>query len=139
MWCKFDIMKHLAIFKQPFLDLILNGEKTVESRFSRVKCAPFGRVSKGDTVLLKSVGGPVCGEFVVRQVRSISDATPEIIEGLKNFSREICSNKDESFWSDRKDSKYVTLIWVGSPRKYAHPYPFVKKDRRGWVVLGADY
>ena len=29
---------HLAIFAVPFLSLVLNGRKTVESRFSRNRC-----------------------------------------------------------------------------------------------------
>ena len=42
--------QHLAIFTPPFLDLILEGRKTVEGRFSKVRCAPFGVVQEGDVV-----------------------------------------------------------------------------------------
>src|SRR5215210_2794220 len=59
---------HLAVFVEPFLDYVLDGSKTVESRFSVNRCAPFGKVSPGDMVLLKRAGGPVVGIARVRTV-----------------------------------------------------------------------
>jgi hypothetical protein len=50
---------HLAILVEPFLGYILDGSKTVESRFSNRQCAPFGRVRIGDIILLKGASGPV--------------------------------------------------------------------------------
>ena len=61
---------HLAIFQQPFLDRILEGKKTIESRFSKVKCSPYGVVDIGDLVLMKKTGGLVLGEFIVSKVES---------------------------------------------------------------------
>ncbi|MGB9207718.1 MAG: hypothetical protein WCB78_06340, partial [Pseudolabrys sp.] len=52
---------HLAVFAKPFLGLILTGHKTTESRFSRTRCAPFDMVRNGDIILMKEVGGPICG------------------------------------------------------------------------------
>src|SRR4051812_46290160 len=52
---------HLAVCVEPFLELMLNGRKTIESRFSAVRCPPYLRVNAGDVVLLKRAGGPVLG------------------------------------------------------------------------------
>ncbi|RBP05022.1 hypothetical protein DFR50_1376 [Roseiarcus fermentans] len=35
---------HLAIFAEPFLSMVLSGEKTIESRFRRNRCAPYGEI-----------------------------------------------------------------------------------------------
>ena len=59
---------HLAILVEPYLGLVLRGEKTVESRFAKVRCAPCGCVSREDLVLLKRSGGPVVGAFLVGSV-----------------------------------------------------------------------
>src|ERR1700680_4435376 len=61
---------HLAVFVEPFLGYVLDGSKTVESRFSVNRCAPFGKVSRGDVVLLKRAGGAVVGIARVRTVWS---------------------------------------------------------------------
>ena len=38
---------HLAILLEPYLKFILEGSKTVESRFSRHRIAPYGVVESG--------------------------------------------------------------------------------------------
>ena len=50
---------HLAVLKEPYLEFILKGEKTVESRFSIRRRAPYKRVEKGDVVILKQQSGNV--------------------------------------------------------------------------------
>lgn len=130
--------KHLAIFKQPFLDLILDGKKTIESRFAKVYCAPHGVVQEGDLILLKESGGFVIGEFRAGKIESYKDLTPEEINKLRRYSNEICADADPEFWEKRSDKQYATMIWIIDPIRYIKPYPFPKKDRRGWVVIEKD-
>ena len=66
---------HLAILYPVWIELILDGSKTIESRFSKVRCAPFGKVSTGDTVYLKVSGGPVKGHFTVADVTTFENLT----------------------------------------------------------------
>src|SRR4051794_33290108 len=61
---------HLGVFAQPYLDFVLAGRKTVESRFSSVRCAPYERVTKGDVLFLKAVSGPIVGICLVDHVWS---------------------------------------------------------------------
>ena len=56
---------HLAVLVQPYLDFILDGQKTIESRFSIRPIPPYRRVESGDIVLLKASGGPIVGAFFV--------------------------------------------------------------------------
>src|SRR5713226_5052497 len=60
---------HLAIFVEPFLQFVLDGRKTVESRFSITRRPPFGCVRSGDLVLVKQSGGPVIALAEISQVR----------------------------------------------------------------------
>lgn len=46
-------MEHLVILKQKYFEMVLSGEKTIESRWSMNKCAPYGKVGVGDTIWLK--------------------------------------------------------------------------------------
>jgi len=128
--------QHLAIFTPPFLDLILEGKKTVEGRFSKVRCAPYGAVQAGDTILMKEVGGLVKGSFVVAKVESFENLTPEKLKKLETcYSEPLCADADPEYWQRRRASKYATLMHVANPTRYEQPFPFPKKDRRGWVVL----
>ena len=128
--------QHLAIFNPPFLDLILEGRKTIEGRFSKVRCAPFGTVKEGDIVLMKESGGLVKGSFVVAKVETFENLTQEKLEELETrYSESLCSNADPQYWQRRCASRYATLMHVAQPIRFKRPFSFPKKDRRGWVVL----
>lgn len=128
--------QHVAIFSPPFLDLILEGRKTVEGRFSKVRRAPFGVVNEGDTVLMKDSGGPVRGSFLVAKVESFGNLTPEKLKEIETrYSASLCADADPEYWKKRCVCRYATLLHIAEPRSFGQPFSFSKKDRRGWVVL----
>lgn len=123
---------HLAIVLEPYLQFILDGSKSVESRFSRNGCAPFERVAAGDVVLLKRSSGPVVGVCTVSNVWNYRLTPTTLLEIKDRFGHAICPQ--EGFWEDRRDAAFATLMRIDDSR----PLPDLtvpKKDRRGWVVL----
>lgn len=123
---------HLAVFVEPFLSDILAGRKTVESRFSTRRTAPFGVVSKGDTVLIKSSGGPIIGICRVGTVWSYRLSAKSWVEIQERFARAMCA-EDPTFWETRQNRSFATLILVESVLPI-RPVTYAKQDRRGWVV-----
>ena len=124
---------HLAIMTQPYLDYVLEGKKTIESRFSIHRYAPYNQIMKGDTILLKEPGGPVIGlcEVADAWFYRLSSKSWKLIEN--EFFREICVD-DPQFWRERRSATYATLIRVIRARRII-PTRFQKRDRRSWVVL----
>lgn len=127
---------HLAIFVEPYLRFILEGRKTIESRFSLKPLAPYSRVAVGDVLLLKRAGGPVRGVCRVANVWSyrLDPKTWNMIR--RDFADEI-SPADEQFWRERESAKYATLMRVTEVRSMPSLH-VRKRDRRGWVVLKAS-
>jgi hypothetical protein len=124
---------HLAVLTEPFLGWLLDGSKTIESRFSRVRCAPYGALCEGDIVAIKKPGGLVSGAFLAGPV-SCYRLTPARITEIRNqFAAQIRADDDE-FWDHRADCAYATLIQVRHVRRLPG-LPFPKKDRRGWAPL----
>jgi hypothetical protein len=123
---------HLAIFVEPFLQYVLDGKKTIESRFSSVRCAPFERVGRGDVVLLKKAGGPVVGVCQIRNAW-FYNLEEDSWDEIKGFAREICA-EDPSFWQTREGASFATLMRIQHVNKI-DPIRLPKRDRRGWVVL----
>jgi hypothetical protein len=127
-----EIGIHLAIVLEPYLEFILDGSKSVESRFSRNGCAPFGRVVAGDIVLLKRSSGPVVGLCTVSDVWDYR-LTPSTLNDIRTrFGPAICAQ--DGFWEARGDAVFATLMRIEG----AIPLPDLvvpKRDRRGWVVL----
>lgn len=124
---------HLAIFVEPYLKYIIEGKKTVESRFSVNRIAPFKRIFQGDLVLLKKSGGPVIGFCLVKNVW-FYQLNPSTWNEIKNnFESALCV-QDPRFWESKKHALYATLIELGEFNLFS-PIKFQKQDRRGWVVL----
>jgi len=126
---------HLAIFNEPFLSLIINGEKKMESRFSMNKISPFEKVKKGDVVILKESGGPVTGAFVAGEVLFFNNINRIVIDEIESeYGKAICSSYDKNFWKNRSKAKYGSLIEVKKIKIFT-PFKSEKKDRSGWSVL----
>jgi len=124
---------HLAVFVEPFLAYVLQGKKSVESRFSTRQCAPFRRVSVGDIVLLKEASGPVRGICEIAKTWFFNLDSIPLADVRERFAADICAT-DDDFWRAREKADYATLLKLRSVREVA-PLRCPKRDRRGWVVL----
>ena len=84
-------MEHIAILShKSVLDKILSGQKTVESRFSRLKSLPFGQINEGDKLYFKLSGGPVLGKAIVTRVEEYDNLTPGRVNELaKRYEKEL--------------------------------------------------
>jgi hypothetical protein len=125
---------HLAILQQPYLDLITNGDKTIESRFNTKRAAPFGKVAVGDLVLMKEPGLPITFYFFVASVACIDLEVEPIQEVRQQYGPMICPQNEDEFWRARESSRYCTLIGVGEKGPLAD-LAVTKKDQRGWVTF----
>ncbi|MGN0507462.1 MAG: DUF4186 family protein [Lachnospiraceae bacterium] len=120
-------MEHLAIMSEGYIEKICNGTKTIESRFSINKIAPFHKVSKGELVYLKESGKDIRAVFEVERVLYFEHLTPEKIEEIqKEYGSGI--NADDSFWRKKASANYATLMFVKNPH-LVEPIKVYKKDK----------
>lgn len=126
---------HLAILQQPYLRLIVEGAKTIESRFNkRNRAAPYGRVAVGDLVLLKESGRPITDYFFAAAVNSFRLSEGVIDEVRRQYGAGICAQDEEEFWRQKASSRYCTLVEVGE-RGTMPELIVAKRDQRGWVTF----
>jgi hypothetical protein len=125
---------HLAVLAQPYLSLVIEGRKLIETRFSVKRCPPYECVDRGDLVLLKGIGGPVTGICRVLRVEYY-EVTQDRVDMLRSeYSKLICA--DDRFWETRASFRYASLLWI-SEVTWLCPITCRKRDRRGWVPLGS--
>jgi hypothetical protein len=124
---------HLAVFAEPYLSFVLEGKKTVESRFSSVRCAPYESVAVGDIILLKQVSGPVVGICRATSATFYELDKAQLLDLKRRFSKMICP-ANERFWQERSNASFATLITIADVWQH-DPFPVAKRDRRGWVKL----
>jgi hypothetical protein len=124
---------HLAIFREPYLRFILEGRKTVETRFAKRACPPFDKVADGDVLVLKRAGGPVLALCTVEKVWFYRLESGSLDQIKHKFGKAICPAVT-SFWKDRKDAAYATLMLIGHVTPVRN-IEIKKRDRRGWVTF----
>lgn len=130
-------MKHVAILRQPFFDMILSGEKTIESRFSMNKILPYKKVFVGDVIYLKQTGKPITVKAEVEKVEYY-ELTPEIGEQIrKDFGHQIGTDKFEN-WETTKQKRYCTLIWLKNVIKI-NPIEVPRSNGAGWLMLDDEF
>ena len=123
---------HLAILTPGWIDLILDGKKTIESRFTKVRCAPFRKVHEGDVVYLKESGGLVKGMFRVAEVETFENLNRSGIQAIyERCGQAIFYQAFTQFFPPEKwlTAKHATLI-------HADPVRFDNDFRSPSVTRG---
>lgn len=126
---------HVAVMHEPYLGLVLDGRKTIESRFSINRICPFDAVEPGDVLALKVQSGPVVGLASVEHAAfyELDSDTWQLLR--RDFAAPLCA-ADDAFWDQRARARYASLLRVCAPVRIA-PVAIDKTDRRGWVRLAA--
>ena len=128
---------HLALFTPGYIDLILQGYKSIESRFSKIRCAPYNKVEKGDVVYMKEIGGAIEGIFSVGGVETYTNLKPFDIIHIDNEHRyNIFYDHEFYHHLDRwNECKYATLMRIGKYIKLFKPAYCENKGRSAWKLL----
>lgn len=128
---------HLAVMTGPYLDRLLDGTKTIESRFTRNRVAPFEKVARGDVIFFKRAAGPITAAGQAGVVHHLNLAVVTLQRVADQYGAAIAP-ADASFWADRAAARYATLVTVREVVR-TEPIPVQKRDRRGWVVLNQGF
>ena len=128
-------MEHLAILKRSWnlTQKILDGKKTIESRWYTTKKAPYDRIKTGDIVYFKETGGPVCIRAEVCGVKQFSDLNEEkVMRIYKDYPGIFPSDLEESVKMNSK-KRYCVLIFLKNPKSIK---PF-EIDKSGYGIMSA--
>ncbi len=105
-------MDHIAIMRKNWhlIEKLLAGTKTVETRWSVNKVAPWNKVSVGDTVYFKNAGEPVIAKATVSQILQFQDLTVEIRTQIASeYARQDGLSAAELLaWGSHKN--YCTIV-----------------------------
>lgn len=121
---------HIAIMSEPFLSYVFDGRKTVESRFSMHKIAPYQKVRPGDIVLMKA--GSIIGSFCAGWVQSFDAEVDDTGDIREEYGKAICG--DNEFWRAKRHKRYITLIQIKDVTRLP-PVAIPKYDRRAWISI----
>ena len=131
-------MDHIAIMAPSWkmIDKILSGEKTVESRWSQQRRAPWNRISTGDTVYFAE-SGRIKASATVADVSQYEITSDRQRHQLLRDNASALAVAPEAFYTYIEKSKYVVFITL----KNIKPEPnisFKKKEfgpRATWITI----
>lgn len=131
-------MEHVAIMRNSWglLDKIINGKKTIESRWYKTKYRPWGRINPGDTLYFKDSGKPVTIKSKVDEVKFISNLRPEkVLEILNEYGQKDGLGIDDvpKYFQMFKDKRYCILVFF-SDVESIHPFSI---DKSGYGMMSS--
>ncbi len=102
-------MIHIALLKRNYLDMLLDGRKTMESRLSITRRAPFRAVMSGESIFFKQSGGPYRAHAIINQVEFIDGLTPRAVRALRTrVNGQVLG--ESAYWRSKRTAKYATLL-----------------------------
>lgn len=135
--------EHLAIVKPVYARKILSGEKTIECRITKVRCAPFVRVSGGDVIWIKAVSGRVVARCVASEVLTLAGIDGQTLDEIRlQHGGQICAPSEA--WEALRGKRYATLVWLADVEEVGEGEGLDWREhvtagsRAGWVVLRAE-
>ena len=131
-------MEHLAIMRKSWglTQKILTGQKRIESRWYKVKCAPWNRIKSGEIIYFKDSGEPVTIKAEVGKVIQFDSLNPEKVKKILNEYGDadgIEKKEISKFFKIFKDKKYCILIFLKNPQEIK---PF-EIDKAGFGAMSA--
>lgn len=135
-------MDHLAVMKKSWglTQKILDGEKTIESRWYKTRKAPWGKIKKDDTVYFKNSGELVTIKAIVLNVVEFEELTPKRVKKILSMHWSdlgISKEKLPDFYKRFKNKRYCILIFLKNPEK-VRPFKINKKGfgaMASWICI----
>lgn len=122
---------HIAIMnkKWDLIPKILNGRKTIESRWYKSRAAPWDRVQVGDTIYFKNSGEPITVAARVSQVLQFKNLTEETVAQIvaEHGRGMALAQVDVQEWVYGKN--YCILMYLEDPREVV---PAFDIDKTGY-------
>ncbi|MFG0247900.1 MAG: ASCH domain-containing protein [Phycisphaeraceae bacterium JB051] len=127
--------QHIAILQRQYLDLILSGIKTVESRLTGNALAPFGKIQPGQRIYFKQSSGPFRATAIADKVDFYDNLTPAKLRKLYDqYNARVCGSEDYWFITKAR-AKYATFVTLRDVLP-THVGPAMKPSQGlAWFVI----
>jgi len=102
-------MLHVALVQRSIAHELLSGRKSVESRLSTRRIAPFGAVSAGDHIYFKVSGGAFFATALVEHVEDYTSLTPKKVRLLARLYRDPVRATPD-YWRSKLDARFATFM-----------------------------
>jgi ASC-1-like (ASCH) protein len=135
-------MHHIAIMKKElgFLEKIISGQKTIESRWLGRRSAPWKKVHAGDVIYFKNTGEMVSCRAVCRKVEYIElTGKHDCTQIVSEYGSQLGIGNADDFLKTITHKKYAALIYLEHVEVLSQPFNISKKGfglQSSWMCVG---
>ena len=130
-------MIHVAVLIQPYLDLLVSGEKTIECRLTRDNRAPYEAIEPGERIYFKQSAGPYRAVGTAGHAVFESNLTPKRIREIRrDYNHAI--RGEAAFWKRKRNARFATLIWLEDVEAIDHGPAIPNLQGRAWLSLAEE-
>lgn len=128
------LMIHVAVLHQPYIEAILDGSKTVESRLMLTRRAPFGALRPGDLIYFKQSSGPFRLAAAAGEIEEHEGLSPARVAALqRRYGPEVGAPRE--YWRAKARARYAVFIRLRDIRTIARGPSIPPLNGRGWLCL----
>jgi hypothetical protein len=136
-------MNHLVILRPPYLDMILGGQKTVESRLSRNRHPAATRCHPGDVLYLKRTGGDIEGRASVARIDAYEGLDTDALRALSEQWAGRVAACEPGDWYQRikQDARYALFFTLADVERLRIPRTALPRSlpwASAWIVGQPD-
>ncbi len=127
--------QHIAILQRQYLDLILSGIKTVESRLTGNALAPYNKIQPGQRIYFKQSAGPFRATAIADTIDFYDNLTPAKLRKLYDqYNARVCGSEDYWFITKAK-AKYATFVTLRDVLPTHVGPPMKPSQGLAWFVI----
>lgn len=125
---------HVAILRKPYLDAVLSGTKTIESRLTRTAKEPYGVIEPGERLFLKQSAGPFRATAIAADIASFGDLRPADVERLRR-KYQAAVGGDDAYWQSKSEARFAVFVMLADVEAFAAGPSYSVQTMRAWYVL----
>jgi ASC-1-like (ASCH) protein len=125
---------HVAILQKPYLDAVLAGRKTIESRLTRQARPPFDAITPGERVFFKQSAGPFRATAICSRIQQFQDLLPANVETLRQKFQDRVGG-DDVYWQSKAQSRYAVFLHLEQVEPLTVGPAYKVQQMRAWYVL----
>jgi len=125
---------HVAILKRPYIEAILDGRKTIESRMTRTYQPPHDQIATGDRLFLKASSGPIMATAIAGQIETYRDLEPRDVERLQRQYQPTVGGSDE-YWQAKFNARWATFVEMTQVEPCKVGPSYKTAYMKAWYVL----
>ena len=134
---------HLAVYNRKifavdYVQMMLDGSKTVDIKLANRRIAPYGYIKPGDFMYIKESSGPVVGRVMIPQVHyyELEPGSPELLDILLVIQERVGLRDEEHahrMFENNSYRKYATVFELADPIELPNPVRIEKNNMFTWV------